>query len=120
MIKHGADRSLIKDEGLIIDRLNSMYGQLPEAVPSTSSHSKINNVTKAQGEEVKKLRVKSKELRAQLKGENESLKQKIKSLENENTKLKDKLDKTESQHSKTEVLLEKAQKELGSVDIQHS
>ncbi len=125
LIKHGADRSLIKDEDLI-DRLNSMRGQLSEVVSSTSSYPKTNNVTKAQekAEKVKKLRVKLKRSRAkhetrlealekQIQKENKLLEQKIQKLENENATLKDKLDKTESQHSKeNEALLEKAQEEL--------
>ncbi|MBA8769761.1 hypothetical protein HCR16_01015 [Wolbachia pipientis] len=103
LMKYGADRSLIKDEGLI-DRLNGMYGQLSEAVPSTSSHSETYNATETpeEAERVKKSKVKSKELRAQLKNEqeeNESLKQKIQDLESEKATLKDKLDKTKSQHS---------------------
>ncbi|KAB2978602.1 MULTISPECIES: ankyrin repeat domain-containing protein [unclassified Wolbachia] len=116
LIKHGAHRSLIKDEGLI-DRLNSMCGQLSEVVPSTFSHSKTHNATETpeKAEKVEKRKAKLKELRTQLKDEqkkNELLKQKIQDLESEKATLKDKLDKTESQHSKTEVLLEKAQKEL--------
>ncbi|WP_374698212.1 ankyrin repeat domain-containing protein [Wolbachia endosymbiont (group B) of Limnophora tigrina] len=109
LIKHGADRSLIKDEDLI-DRLN----KLSEVVSSASSHSKTHNATEAQGEveKVKKRKVKSKELRAQLKEENQSLKQKMQDLGNENATLKDKLDKTESQYSKAEALLEKTQKKL--------
>ncbi|WP_341820524.1 ankyrin repeat domain-containing protein [Wolbachia endosymbiont (group A) of Cydia strobilella] len=116
LMKYGADRSLIKDEGLI-DRLNGMYGQLSEVVSGTSSHSKTHNAmeTPEEAEKVKKSKVKLKELRTQLKDKqkkNELLKQQIQDLESEKATLKDKLDKTESQHSKTEVLLEKAQKEL--------
>uniref|UniRef100_A0A1B0FAU7 Uncharacterized protein n=1 Tax=Glossina morsitans morsitans TaxID=37546 RepID=A0A1B0FAU7_GLOMM len=95
LIKYGADRSLIKDEGL------KGY---------TSSHSKTHNATETpeEAEKVKKSKVKSKELRAQLKEENQSLKRKIQDLESEKATLKDKLDKTKTK----EVLLEKKQKEL--------
>ncbi|WP_265021508.1 ankyrin repeat domain-containing protein [Wolbachia endosymbiont (group A) of Icerya purchasi] len=114
LIKYGADRSLIKDEGLI-DRLNSMCGQLSEAVPSTSSHSETYNATETpeEAERVKKRKVKSKELRAQLKNEqkeNESLKQQIQDLESEKATLNSELEKTKTK--KNEVPLEKAQKEL--------
>ncbi|WP_341814953.1 ankyrin repeat domain-containing protein [Wolbachia endosymbiont (group A) of Chalcis sispes] len=114
LIKHGADRSLIKDEGLI-DRLNSMCGQLSEVVPSTFSHSKTHNATETpeEAERVKKRKVKSKELRAQLKNEqkeNESLKQQIQDLESEKATLNSELEKTKTKTD--EVPLEKAQKEL--------
>ncbi|MGL5028716.1 MAG: ankyrin repeat domain-containing protein [Wolbachia pipientis] len=110
LIKYGADRSLIKDEGLVIDRLNSVCDQPSEVVSSTSSHSKTHNATETpeEAEKVKKSKVKSKELRAQLKEENQSLKRKIQDLESEKATLKDKLDKTKTK----EVLLEKKQKEL--------
>jgi len=110
-MKYGADRSLIKDEDLI-DRLNSMCGQLSEVVSSTSSHSKINNITEAQGE-VEKVKKSKKELRAQLKDKqkkNELLEQKIQDLESKNTTLNSELEKTKTK--KNEVPLEKAQKEL--------
>ncbi|WP_353286276.1 ankyrin repeat domain-containing protein [Wolbachia endosymbiont (group A) of Crataerina pallida] len=114
LMKYGADRSLIKDEGLI-DRLNGMYGQLSEAVPSTSSHSETYNATETpeEAERVKKRKVKSKELRAQLKNEqkeNESLKQQIQDLESEKATLNSELEKTKTKTD--EVPLEKAQKEL--------
>ncbi|WP_341819584.1 ankyrin repeat domain-containing protein [Wolbachia endosymbiont (group A) of Brachyopa scutellaris] len=114
LMKYGADRSLIKDEGLI-DRLNGMYGQLSEAVPSTSSHSETYNATETpeEAERVKKRKVKSKELRAQLKNEqkeNESLKRQIQDLESEKATLNSELEKTKTKTD--EVPLEKAQKEL--------
>ncbi len=117
LIKYGADRSLIKDEGLVIDRLNSMCDQPSEVVSSTSSHSKTHNAmeTPEKAEKVEKRKAKLKELRTQLKDEqkkNELLKQQIQDLESEKATLKDKLDKTESQYSKAEALLEKTQKEL--------
>ncbi|WP_341816387.1 ankyrin repeat domain-containing protein [Wolbachia endosymbiont (group A) of Nomada goodeniana] len=112
LIKHGADRSLIKDEGLIIDRLNSMCGQLSEVVSGTSSHSKTHNATETpeETEKVKKRKVKLKKLCAQLKEENQSLKQKIQELGNENATLKGGLGKTKTKTN--EVPLEKAQKEI--------
>ncbi|WP_265025912.1 hypothetical protein [Wolbachia endosymbiont (group A) of Bibio marci] len=76
-----------------------------EAVPSTSSNA---TETPEEAEKVKKSKVKSKELRAQLKEENQSLKRKIQDLESEKATLKDKLDKTKTK----EVLLKKKQKEL--------
>ncbi|WP_265034942.1 MULTISPECIES: ankyrin repeat domain-containing protein [unclassified Wolbachia] len=115
LIKYGADRSLIKDEGLVIDRLNSMCDQPSEVVSSTSSHSKTHNATETpeEAEKVKKSKVKSKELRAQLKEENQSLKRKIQDLESEKATLNSELEKTKTKTS--EVSLGKAHKVLAEL-----
>jgi cell division protein FtsB len=100
----------------VIDSHSKRYDSI-HSIGSISDDSGLG-LEQAQ-EEIKELKVRLGESRAQLKGkqeENKSLRQEIKNLESENATLKDELDKTKSQHSKgNEVLLEKAQEELAEL-----